>query len=174
MYPYEKYVNCQRLWLLQYSGINSLEWLNPATSQTFSSWSWGVIYHLRRPMAFSSLNLYDTPWLAPRMNVSFWGPGDFSVTTKTGIPCGTLEIVTQEVLWSVRGFYSAMWCLPLMNVKWHSNPWPAVTSQPIILSTNFITLIPSLTIYHQIMSGFHVEFAAGLTCRQGTLTLLDT
>ena len=28
-----------------------------------------VIFHLRRPMAFLSLNLYDTPVLAPRMNV---------------------------------------------------------------------------------------------------------
>ena len=32
-----------------------------------------------------------------------------------------------------------------MNVKWHSDPWPTVTSQPIRLSTNFMTLIPSLT-----------------------------
>ena len=30
-----------------------------------------VIFQLRRPMAFLSLNLYDTPGLAPRMNVSF-------------------------------------------------------------------------------------------------------
>ena len=27
-----------------------------------------------------SLNLYDTPGLAPRMNVLFWGPGDFPVS----------------------------------------------------------------------------------------------
>ena len=33
-----------------------------------------------------------------------------------------------------------------MNVKWHSDPWPTVTSQPIRLSTNFMTLIPSLTL----------------------------
>ena len=31
------------------------------------------------------------------------------------------------------------------NVKWHSDPWPTVTSQPIRLSTNFMTLILSLT-----------------------------
>ena len=35
---------------------------------------------LRRPMACLSLNLYDTPGLAPRMNVLFWGPGDFPVS----------------------------------------------------------------------------------------------
>ena len=46
-----------------------------STSQTFRSWV--VIFHLRQPMAFLSLNLYDTPGLAPRMNVLFWGPGDF-------------------------------------------------------------------------------------------------
>ena len=32
-----------------------------------------------------------------------------------------------------------------MNVEWHSDPWPTVTSQPIRLSTNFMTFIPSLT-----------------------------
>ena len=39
-----------------------------------------------------------------------------------------------------------MWSIPLTNVKWHSDPWPTVTSQPIGLSTNFMTLIPSLTL----------------------------
>ena len=36
-------------------------------------------------------------------------------------------------------------CLHKFHVKWHSDPWPTVTSQPIRLSTNFMTLIPSLT-----------------------------
>ena len=31
-------------------------------------------------MAFLSLNLYDTPGLAPRMNVLFWGPVNFPVS----------------------------------------------------------------------------------------------
>ena len=56
-----------------------------------------------------------------------------------------LEIVIQEVLWSIRGSYSVLWSFPLTNVKWHSDPWPTVTSQPIRLSTNFMTLIPTLT-----------------------------
>ena len=56
------------------------------------------------------------------------------------------EIVIQEVLWSILGSYSAIWSIPLTNVKWHSDPWPTVTSQPIRLSTNFMTLIPSLTL----------------------------
>ena len=38
-----------------------------------------------------------------------------------------------------------MWSLPLTNVKWHSDPWPTVTSQPIRLSRNLMTFIPSLT-----------------------------
>ena len=59
--------------------------------------------------------------------------------------CGTLEIVIQEILWSIWGSYSAIWSIPLTNVKWHSDPWPAVTSQPIRLSTNFMTFIQSLT-----------------------------
>ena len=40
-----------------------------STSQTFRSWV--VIFHLRQPMTFLSLNLYNTPGLAPRMNVFF-------------------------------------------------------------------------------------------------------
>ena len=58
---------------------------------------------------------------------------------------GTLKIVIWEVLWSIRGSYSAIWSLPLANVEWHSDPWPTVTSQPIRLSTNLMTFIPSLT-----------------------------
>ena len=54
------------------------EMISISTSQTFRSWV--VIFHLRRPMAFLSLNLYDTPGLALRMNVLFWGPGDFPVS----------------------------------------------------------------------------------------------
>ena len=118
------------------------EMISISTSQTFRSWV--VIFHLRQPMEFVSLNLYDTHGLAPRMNVLYWGPGDFPVSYSKGIPRGTLEIVIQEVLWSIWGSYSAMWSIPFTNVKWHSDPWPTVTSHPIRLSTNFMTLIPSL------------------------------
>ena len=44
------------------------------------------------------------------------------------------------------GSHSAIWSLPLTNGKWHSDPWPTGTSQPIRLSTNLITFIPSLTL----------------------------
>ena len=58
--------------------IPSSEMISISTSQTFRSWV--VIFRHRRPMACLSLNLYDTPELAPRMNVLFWGPGDFPVS----------------------------------------------------------------------------------------------
>ena len=78
------------------------------------------------------------------MNVLFWGPGDFPVSYSNR-DTWNAWIVIQEVLWSIRGSYSAIWSIPLTNVKWHSDPWPTVTSQPIRLSTNFMTLIPNLT-----------------------------
>ena len=73
------------------------------------------------------------------------GQATFQLATRKGIPCGTLEIVIQEILWSIRGSYSAIWSIPVTNVKWHFDPWPTMTSQLIRLSTNFMTFIPSLT-----------------------------
>ena len=63
-------------------------------------------------------------------------------TTRYGY---ALEIVIQEVLWSIRGSCWEIWSNPLTNVKWHSDPWPTVTSLPIRLSTNSMTFLPSLT-----------------------------
>ena len=59
----------------------------------------------------------------------------------------TTMMANAKVKWKERllGSYSTIWSIPLTNVKWHSDPWPTVTSQPIRLSTNFMTLIPSLT-----------------------------
>ena len=119
------------------------EMISSSTSQTFHSCV--VIFHLRRSMEYLSLNLYDMPGLAPRMNVLFWGPGDFPVSYSNRDTLWNAEIVIQEVLRSIRGSYSAIWSNPLTNVKWHSDPWPTVTSQPIRLCTNFMTFIPSLT-----------------------------
>ena len=39
---------------------------------------WAILF--RQPMEFLSLNLYDTPGLAPHMNVLYWEPGDFPVS----------------------------------------------------------------------------------------------
>ena len=72
------------------------------------------------------------------MNVLFWGPGDFPVSYSN-----------RDTLWNAWNRHSgscwAIWSNPLTNVKWHSDPWPTVTSLPIRLSTNFMTCIPSLT-----------------------------
>ena len=62
---------------------------------------------------------------------------------------------------------------PLTNVKWHSDPWPTVTSLPIRLSTNFMTFIPSLT-FTELWVVSHGAFATGVASQQGTLTLPDT
>ena len=56
------------------------EMISISTSLTFRSWVHVVIFHLRQPMVFLSLKFYDTHWLARRMNVLFWGPGDFPVS----------------------------------------------------------------------------------------------
>ena len=70
-----------------------------------------------------------------------------------------LDIVIQEVLWSIRGSYSAQLSIPLTNVRWYSDPWPVtVTSQPIRLSSNFMTLIPGLTFIEiRVVSMEHLQ-----------------
>ena len=80
--------------------FTAIEMISISTTQTFCSWI--ETFHLRRPMAFLSLSLYDTPGRALRMNVLFWGPCEFSVSYSTGIPRGALEIFIQEDLWSIR------------------------------------------------------------------------
>ena len=47
-----------------------------------------------------------------------------------GIRHETLEIVIEEVLWSIRGFYQTIWSFPLTNVKWHSVNWPYTMTIP--------------------------------------------
>ena len=94
------------------------------TSQTLRSWV--VIFHLRQLMACLSLNVYDTPGLAPRINVLFWGPGDFSVSYSN-----------RDTSWNAWNHYSgrfmvdtgilltkAIWRLPLTSIEWISYPWP--------------------------------------------------
>ena len=102
-----------------------------STSQTFRSLV--VIFHLRPPNAFLSLSFYDTPGLDPRMNVLFWGPGEL---LKLFLPRGTLEIVIQgSFIVDTQIFFSNMKS-PLTSYS---------DSKQIRLSTNFMTVIPSLT-----------------------------
>ena len=118
-------------------------------------------------MAFSSLSLYNTPGLAPNMDVI----GDFPISF-WGITRGTLEVDIQLVSWSIRGSYSAIWNLPLTNAKWQSDPWRvSVTSKPNF--DQFHDLDTELDL-HRITNGFHRAFATGVACKQRTLTLPDT
>ena len=86
----------------------------------------------------------------------------------TGIRQGTLEIVIEEVLWSMRGSHQTIWSFPLTNVKWHSVNWPYTMTTPYW--SNFV---PNSTFY-RILSGFHRTFATAVAYRQGTLTPPDT
>ena len=90
------------------------EIISISTSQTFGSWA--VIFHLRRPKSFLFLSSYDTHRLTPRMNVLFWGPGDFQVIYSNRDTSWDAWNRHKEVIWSIRGSYSAKWSLPLSNV----------------------------------------------------------
>ena len=87
---------------------------------------------------------------------------------RTGIRQGTLEIVIEEVLWSIRRSYQTIWSFPLTNVKWHSVTWPYTMTTPY-----WSGFVPISTFYI-ILSGFHRTFATGVACRQGTLTPPNT
>ena len=82
-----------------------------------------------------------------------------------------LEIVIEEVLWSIRGSNNMK--SPVTNVKWHS--------VMIIFNDNplLIRLYTKPSSYHRYRPfafywGFHRTFATGLACRQRTLTPPDT
>ena len=96
-------------------------------------------------MTCLSLNLYDTPGLAPRMNVLFWGPGDFAVSYSNRDTSRNAWNGHSGSFMVDTGILFSNMKYPLKNVKWHSDPWPTVASQSVRLSTNFTTFIPSLT-----------------------------
>ena len=54
---------------------------------------------------------------------------------------------SQEVLWSIRGFYQTIWSFPLTNVKWHSVTWPYTMTTPY-----WSDFVPNSTFY-RILSG---------------------
>ena len=53
-------------------------------------------------------SLYGMPGLAPRMDVYPEGDATFKSASRTGIRQGMLEIVIEEVLWSIRGSYQTI------------------------------------------------------------------
>ena len=67
-----------------------------------------AISHLRPPMAFLSHISYDTPGFVPHVNVLFLGLCDFPIRVSY---TWTFEIVSWEVLWSIRGSYQILWSI---------------------------------------------------------------
>ena len=81
--------------------------------------------------------------------------------------------VVERLKSSFRKFYGRYWDLikkyevTLTTVKWHSDPWPTVTSQPIRLSTNVMTRITSLFLFCSSSSGTRspsIGFADCISC----------
>ena len=67
------------------------------------------------------------PCISTTLHVSLiWGKNSYSIKngTWTGICHGTIEIVPQEVLWSIWGSHQTLWSLPLPNVTWQFGTWP--------------------------------------------------
>ena len=125
------------------------EMISISISQTFRSRE--VIFHLRRPLAFLSLSLYDTPGLAPRMNTLCWEPGDFQVSysnkdislnawnrhsgtfmVDTGTLCSNMNSPSHE-------YYMTFW--PLISYSDSPTDWTFhITNFPFLS-----TLLPILT-----------------------------
>ena len=108
------------------------------------------------------------------------GGATFECASRTGICKGTFEIVSKEVLWSVRGSYQTIWGPPLPNVTRHSGWWPSTVTpsndQALHQFRTLLliwTLLPNWTFY-QIARGFHKTFATDAACQQRTLTPQDT
>ena len=86
-------------------------------------------------------------------------------------PPVTLEIIIQEVLWSIRGFYSALWSLRLTNVNnilaLDQLQWLPTRSEFPPISWHWYRAWPSSNNECFPWS----IFATGVSCQQGTLTL---
>ena len=117
--------------------------------------------HLRRPMAFLFLNWYDTPGLALRMNVLFWGPSDYPVSYANSDTSWNAWnrrsgsfIVDTGILFSNMKYPSRecwMTFLPLTNSDFK-------TDQTVHQFNDLYTEFD----LHRIMSSFHGAFATGV------------
>ena len=144
-----------------------------------TSRSWVATCKLHPPIAFLSHNSSDTPGLALLMNVLFWGRCDFRISLFAGIFHGRFQIVSKEVLWSVRGSYQTIWDPPLPNVTRHSRWWPHTVTPSFeknitpIFDRHWSEPITKFDFY-LIVQGFHRTYATGAACQQRTLTPPDT
>ena len=147
------------------------EIISVSTSQTFRSWV--VIFHLRRPMAFLSLSLYDKHGCAPRMNVLSLGPDDFPVS-----------YANKDTLWNAWNRHSGSFMVNMgilfSNIKSPSDefwmtfwPWTSYSDFPTDQTFHqFHDLYTGIDL-HRITSDFYGAFATGVASQQGTLTLPD-
>ena len=142
-----------------------------STSQTFRLWV--VIFNLRWPMTFVSL-MYDTPGLAPHINVLFWGQGNRQVSH---LNMNTSWIAWNRLSWSLRVDTGILFS----NMKSPSHEclmtfWPMTCYSDFIsdqTSHQFHDLDTELDL-HRITRSFHGAIAMGLTYQQGTFTLPGT
>ena len=91
----------------------------------------------------------------------------------------SFEIVSKEVLWSVRGSYQTIWGPPLPNVTRHSGWWPHTVTPSIDRTLHQFLTITDLDLitefdFYLIVQGFHRTYATGAACQQRTLTPPDT
>ena len=142
-----------------------------STSQTFRSWV--VIFHLRQPMEFLSLNLYDTPGLAPRMNVLYWGPGDFPVSYSNR---DTSRNAWNRHSGSFYGRYGDL-------IQQYEVSLSRMLNEILILDQQWLPTNQTFHQFHDLDTEldlhrlwvvFHGAFATGVAYQQGTLTLPDT
>ena len=92
-----------------------------------------------------------------------------------GILEGTLGIVVEKVLLSIRGSYQTIWRSPLTNDKWHSVAWP--NTMTTLYKSGFILICglfsPNST-FSRIMKVFNRTFPTVVACWQKTLNPPDT
>ena len=65
-----------------------------------------VTFHLRQPMVFSFISLYDTPMPAPHMNVLFWGQGDFQFRKDNNLDSDRGWLGRNSILTDISLFFS--------------------------------------------------------------------
>ena len=119
-------------------------------------------------MAFLYRSSYDTPGLAPNINVLLWG--DFSVCYSNRD--------TSWNLWN-RHWGSLMVDTVILfrkmkspSHKWQMAFWPS-TSYTDVHTNQTFHLVTEIDL-HRMMSGIHGAFATDMACRQGMVTLPDT
>ena len=114
----------------------------------------------------SLLRLYDTSGRSLHMNVLLWGSGDFQVNypnrdtswNSCNRHSGSFMVNT--------GPYSAIWSLPLMNVKCNYDPRSVTVTSPIKLPIHRSWFSPKY-------EWFPRSICNGVSCKQETRTFLD-